>query len=114
VAFSCQSRTDVATIISSVVRQASNNRDIFADCTAGEPLGELKPLTQLNPSKPVEKTKAERKLMSCAQISTVSASVRTPGNIVFVRNRMLYARAALNAQGGVSFGLRHIRRVPVL
>jgi telomerase reverse transcriptase len=95
-----------------VVRQASNNRDIFADCTAGEPLGELKPLTQLNPSKPVV-AKAEKNLMSCAQISTISASVRTPGNIVFVRNRMLYARAALNAQGGVSFGLRHIRKVPV-
>lgn len=34
---------------------------------------------------------------------------RLPSNINFVRNRMMYARAALNAQGGVRFGLRHIR-----
>jgi telomerase reverse transcriptase len=39
-----------------------------------------------------------------------SGALRTPSNIVFVRNRMLYARAALNAQGSVTFGLRHIRR----
>ncbi|KAI0898209.1 hypothetical protein F4806DRAFT_350439 [Annulohypoxylon nitens] len=33
---------------------------------------------------------------------------KTPSEIVFVRNRMLYARAALNAHGVVHFGLRHI------
>lgn len=33
-----------------------------------------------------------------------------PAEITFVRNRMLYARAALNARGNVHFGLRHIRR----
>jgi telomerase reverse transcriptase len=37
-------------------------------------------------------------------------SVRTPSEISFVRSRMLYARAALNAQGYVQFGLRHIRK----
>ncbi|KAK2796371.1 hypothetical protein FQN50_009587 [Emmonsiellopsis sp. PD_5] len=35
-------------------------------------------------------------------------ALRTPSNITFVRSRMLYAKAALNARGGVRFGLRHI------
>lgn len=34
---------------------------------------------------------------------------RSPSDISFIRNRMLYARAALNARGLVHFGLRHIR-----
>jgi telomerase reverse transcriptase len=34
---------------------------------------------------------------------------RSPGDIIFVRTRILYARAALNAKGSVRFGLRHIR-----
>jgi hypothetical protein len=38
--------------------------------------------------------------------------LRTPGNITFVRNRMLYARAALNSKGEVHIGLRHIRQFP--
>lgn len=33
---------------------------------------------------------------------------RMPGAITFVRSRILYARAALNARGGVRFGLLHI------
>lgn len=32
-----------------------------------------------------------------------------PSELFFLRNRMLYARAALNAHGLVQFGLRHIR-----
>lgn len=35
---------------------------------------------------------------------------RAPSDLVFVRNRMLFARAALNARGHVQFGLRHIRK----
>lgn len=35
---------------------------------------------------------------------------RSPSEITFVRSRMLYARAALNARGLVHFGLRHIRK----
>ncbi|KAI1498263.1 hypothetical protein F5X99DRAFT_336353 [Biscogniauxia marginata] len=35
-------------------------------------------------------------------------NVKNPSEIIFVRNRMLYARAALNARGLVHFGLRHI------
>lgn len=38
---------------------------------------------------------------------------KTPNTIVFVRSRMLYAKAALNAQGGVRFGMRHIREFPL-
>jgi hypothetical protein len=38
---------------------------------------------------------------------------KTPGAITFVRSRMLYAKAALNAKGGVRFGLRHIRTFPL-
>lgn len=34
----------------------------------------------------------------------------TSANISFVRNRILYARAAFNAEGGIRFGLRHIRK----
>lgn len=37
------------------------------------------------------------------------APIRSPSDIIFVRHRMLYARAALNARGSVRFGLRHIR-----
>lgn len=35
--------------------------------------------------------------------------VRLPGSIAIVRNRILYARAELNAKGRVRSGLRHIR-----
>ena len=34
---------------------------------------------------------------------------KTPTTITFVRKRIFYARAALNAKGRVTFGLRHIR-----
>ena len=34
---------------------------------------------------------------------------KKPAAILFVRHRMFYARAALNAKGRVTFGLRHIR-----
>jgi telomerase reverse transcriptase len=35
--------------------------------------------------------------------------IKNPSAITFVRTRMLYAKAALNAKGGVRFGMRHIR-----
>lgn len=44
--------------------------------------------------------------------TTPESMCRTPSAITFVRSRMLYARAALNARGLVHFGLRHIRRFP--
>jgi telomerase reverse transcriptase len=40
---------------------------------------------------------------------------RRPTEITLARNRMLYARAALNAKGNITFGLRHIHvlnRIP--
>ncbi|PBP24578.1 Telomerase reverse transcriptase [Diplocarpon rosae] len=37
-----------------------------------------------------------------------SRTIRTPSCISFVRNRMMYARAALNAKFQVRFGFRHI------
>lgn len=40
-----------------------------------------------------------------------SSILRLPSEITFVRSRMMYARAALNARGNVHFGLRHIRRL---
>lgn len=41
-------------------------------------------------------------------------AIKSPSAITFVRNRMFYARAVLNAKGKVRFGLRHIRRLPSL
>jgi hypothetical protein len=41
-----------------------------------------------------------------------SSENKRPSTIAFVRSRMLYAKAALNAKGGVRFGMRHIRRLP--
>lgn len=34
---------------------------------------------------------------------------RSPGSITLIRSRIFYAKAALNAEGGVRFGMRHIR-----
>lgn len=39
-----------------------------------------------------------------------STTPRNPAAIPFVRSRMFYARAAVNAKGKVTFGLRHIRK----
>ncbi|RYP25294.1 hypothetical protein DL767_008472 [Monosporascus sp. MG133] len=58
---------------------------------SGKPLSEIEPLN-------LDKT----------QGSTSEPFIKSPSDIVFVRNRMLYARAALNARGLVHFGLRHI------
>lgn len=38
-----------------------------------------------------------------------TSALQKPNSIVFFRRRMLYARAALNAQGRVRFGLKHTR-----
>ncbi|KAL8935567.1 MAG: hypothetical protein Q9211_004632 [Gyalolechia sp. 1 TL-2023] len=40
--------------------------------------------------------------------SRPTSVLRSPASIRFVRNRIFYARAALNAKGKVRFGLRHI------
>ncbi|ETS88050.1 hypothetical protein PFICI_01878 [Pestalotiopsis fici W106-1] len=41
-------------------------------------------------------------------IKTLEYIGKAPSEITFVRNRMMYARAALNARGLVQFGMRHI------
>lgn len=65
----------------------------------GQPLGELKSLIN-----------NDQALLEDLSRSNLQRTGRKPLEIVFVRNRMLYARAALNAHGGVRFGFRHIRK----
>jgi hypothetical protein len=55
---------------------------------------------------------SDLKLESGPAVASKDASkseIRKPNTISFVRNRMMYARAAVNAKGGVRFGMRHIR-----
>ncbi|KAL1595840.1 Telomerase reverse transcriptase [Paraconiothyrium brasiliense] len=72
---------------------------------SGVPLSELKPVHTLdnNPTSIPMKSFANKKPRSLVSEN------RRPNAITFVRNRILYARAALNAKGGVRFGMRHIR-----
>lgn len=65
---------------------------------SGIPLSELEPITQVQRSKILE-----------LETSSKGGTVLRPSEIAFVRSRMLYAKAALNARGLVQFGLRHIR-----
>lgn len=64
---------------------------------------------------------SEREVLDAVQskagrekISKPGAVLHTPGNIIFVRRRMLYARAVLNAKGKVLFGLKHKRSYALL
>lgn len=68
---------------------------------AGIPISELDPLPQT-----ADKTRPEAPPPTGA--SPTPPELR-PSEISFVRSRMLYAKAALNARGLVRFGLRHIR-----
>ena len=76
---------------------------------SGVPLTELQPMIagKLNGTDEVHinaaKAPPERKGNS-------KSAIKSPSSITFVRNRMFYARAALNAKAKVRFGLRHIRR----
>ena len=74
-----------------------------AHSNKGIPLGDLEVQTNVtqHPNRGDPSTKIVGKITASPPIS--------PGSIAFVRNRMLYARAALNARGNVQFGLRHIR-----
>jgi hypothetical protein len=72
---------------------------------SGFPVSELKPVPTLDN---VPAAKPENVFTTKRPNSLLSEN-RTPNAITFVRNRMLYARAALNAKGGVRFGMRHIR-----
>lgn len=64
---------------------------------AGSPIFESEPILSQVVQRPVEVA------------GETTAFERKPTEIHFVRSRMLYARATLNARGLVRFGLRHIR-----
>ncbi|KAJ4344797.1 Telomerase reverse transcriptase [Didymosphaeria variabile] len=72
---------------------------------SGVPLSDLKPVHTLDndPASILKDNFANKKPQSLVSEN------RKPNAIMFVRNRMLYARAALNAKGGIRFGMRHIR-----
>lgn len=75
---------------------------------SGKPLGDLPVLSM--PKLPIIRSEESGPHIQRRHsgIATVEKS-RSPSSIVFVRQRMLYARAALNANGKVALGLRHIR-----
>ncbi|TLS29587.1 hypothetical protein PpBr36_01137 [Pyricularia pennisetigena] len=60
---------------------------------SGRPITNLEPIIATKPPQ---------------DLSKVHGSQKSAAEIVFVRSRMLYSRAALNARGAVHFGLRHI------
>lgn len=79
----------------------------------GIPLSELRVFKQ--PALPLlsrteQATPAKPRTMA---VTRPYADLNMPGAITLVRNRMFYARAALNAKGEVRFGLRHIRKPAV-
>lgn len=57
------------------------------------------------------KPKQAGELQSENAKSSVITSERLPSEISFMRNRMLYSRAALTGRGTVQYGLRHIREL---
>lgn len=73
--------------------------DQIANERVGAPIFDCEPLSSLS----MPRTKARDKAQSLFE--------RKPTEITFMRSRMLYARAALNARGLVHFGLRRIRKL---
>lgn len=74
---------------------------------SGLPISDQKPAHAPEPV-----TTAPPNPFSSKRLNSLANEDRQPNAIAFVRNRMLYARAALNAKGGVRFGMRHIREQP--
>jgi hypothetical protein len=70
---------------------------------SGAPVSELKTI----PKPDTARNKVDSDAPS--KSSHLRSENRAPGAIALVRSRMLYAKAALNAKGGVRFGMRHIR-----
>jgi hypothetical protein len=66
---------------------------------SGKPISEIKSRSSAVPV-PVPLTRE----------AALKGEDRKPSAIVFIRSRMFYARAALNAKGSVRFGMRHIRK----
>jgi hypothetical protein len=79
---------------------------------SGVPISELKPDQQCksdlkdNDGVPV----GDCKTVKLSSALKSPSAMKSPSAITFVRSRMLYAKAALNAKGGVRFGMRHIRQ----
>lgn len=72
---------------------------------SGPPISDLEPCQALKaPLDGLIATSASK------QPAALTTEDRTSCKIVFIRSRMLYAKAALNAKGGIRFGLRHIRQ----
>jgi len=69
---------------------------------SGVPVPDLKPDQKLPHQGEITKVAKAPNLTQCVE-------ERSASTITFVRSRMLYAKAALNAKGGVRFGMRHIR-----
>lgn len=69
------------------------------------------PISDLKPEQKRKHVSDEGVEELCSKLTLqIKCEDRTPGTITFVRARMLYAKAALNAKGGVRFGMRHIRQ----
>lgn len=69
-------------------------------------------MTELQPLGPQKPMSLSEKLVPrtmSKQKGTIPPDLHSPAAITFVRSRMYYARAALNAKGRVTFGMRHIR-----
>ncbi|UPX18047.1 RNA-directed DNA polymerase [Ascochyta rabiei] len=68
------------------------------------------PIFDLKPCVPLKEPAAEPLSMNprSRQPSDSASDYRTLCKIAFVRNRMLYAKPALNGKGGITFGMRHI------
>lgn len=95
--------------------------DMLMDCAIFYPLqGDLgnyyqlsgPPISDLNLDQVPKEALPDTILAKLAsrQPSSLTSEDRTPCKIAFVRSRMFYAKAALNAKGGIRFGMRHIRR----
>ena len=87
------------------VKKSEGNGNLLQ--LSGLPISDLKPAHALEraPAAPPAAFPSKR-------LNSLASEDRQPNAIAFVRNRMLYARAALNAKGGVRFGMRHIREKP--
>lgn len=68
---------------------------------SGPPMFDLQPITPANT--------AIAQAHPTGRPGALSTGERTPCEVAFVRSRMFYAKAALNAKGGIRFGMRHIR-----
>lgn len=76
------------------------------------------PLTELQARSAIKTLPKPQELKSSVNLQALSKptanlqkALKSSAKIIFVRNRMFYARAALNAKGKVRFGLRHIRKL---